>query len=269
MARVSRGRCVSVGDDLARWYDLDLADDPGDLDLYRALTARAGGPVIELAAGTGRIAVPLAAGGLEVVGVDNDPAMLARARARWEAERHARRVRRGGRLRLVQADLFEVPPEPRFGLAVLALNTCFLLGDAIRQQAALAVMARHLRRGGLAVVDAWLPSVEDLAVYDGRLVLEWVRDDPETGQRVVKLGSASYDPATRRLELTSIFEASPPAGGPVTRHLRRDVLHLTSAAELVRAVSDAGLVVEEIGGDHDLSPFGPGSPRVVLVAGLV
>ena len=55
----------------------------------------------------------------------------------------------------------------------------------------------------------------------------------------------------------------------MTRHLRRDVLHLTSAAELVRAASDAGLVVEEIGGDHELSPFGPGSPRVVLVAGLV
>ena len=209
---------MTVGEDLARWYDLDLADDPGDLDLYRALAARAGGPVIELATGTGRLAVP---------------------------------------------------PEPRFGLAILALNTCFLLGDASRQQAALAVMARHLRRGGLAVVDAWLPAVEDLAIYDGRVVLEWVRDDPETGQRVVKLDSASYDPATRRLELTSIFEASPVAGGPVTRHLRRDVLHLTSAAELVRAASDAGLAVEELGGDHDLAPFGPGSARVVLVAGLV
>ena len=260
---------MTVGEDLARWYDLDLADDPGDLDLYRALAARAGGPVIELATGTGRLAVPLAAGGLEVVGVDNDPAMLARARARWDAARRARGIRRGGRLRLVQADIFELAPDPRFGLAILALNTCFVLGDAARQQAALAVLARHLRRGGLAVVDVWLPSVEDLAIYDGRVVLEWVRDDPETGQRVVKLGSASYDPATRRLELTSIFEASPPAGGPVTRHLRHDVLHLTSAAELVRAASDAGLVVEELGGDHDLAPFGPGSARVVLVAGLV
>ncbi len=260
---------MSVGDDLARWYDLDLLDDPGDLDLYRALAARAGGPILELGAGTGRLAVPLAASGFQVVAVDNDAAMLARARTHWAEARRARRVRRGGHLQLVAADLFDLPADPRFGLVILALNTCFLLGDAARQQAALAVMARQLRRGGLAVVDAWLPSVEDLAIYDGRLVLEWVRDDPETGQRVAKMGSASYDPATRRLDLTSIFDASPPTGGPLSRQLRHDVLYLTSAAELVRAVGDAGLVVEEMGSDHELTPFGAGAARVVLLASLV
>ncbi len=260
---------MTSGDELARYYDLDLADDPGDLDLYRALAARTGGPVLELGAGTGRLAVPLAADGLEVVAVDNDSAMLARARSRWTIERRAHRVRRGGRLELVEADLFELVPEPRFGLAILALNTLFLLGDAPRQGAALAVMARHLRRGGLAVVDAWLPSVDDLALYDGRLMLEWVRDDPESGLRVVKLASARYDAATRRLDLSAIFEACAPDGGPVMRYVRRDVLHLTSAAELVRAASDAGLRVDELGSDHGLTPFGAGASRVVLVASLV
>ena len=47
---------------LARLYDLDLVEDPGDLDLYLALADRADGPILELAAGTGRLAVPLAAG---------------------------------------------------------------------------------------------------------------------------------------------------------------------------------------------------------------
>ncbi len=260
---------MSSGDALARWYDLDLGDEADDLDLYRALAARAGGPVLELAAGTGRLAVPLAAGGLEVVAVDRDPSMLARARVRWAAERRARHVRPGGRLELVEADLFDLALEPRFGLAILALNSCFLLGEVPRQQAAIQVMARHLRRGGLAVVDAWLPSVEDLAIYDGRMVLEWVRDDPESGMRVAKLASAVYDAATRRLELTSMFESASPEGGPVTRDLRRDVLHLASASELVRAATDAGLVIDQLGGDHELAPFGPGSPRMVLIGGLV
>ena len=70
----------AAGDALARLYDLDLAEDPGDLDLYLALAGRTGGPVLELAVGTGRIAVPLAASGIDVTGVDTDPAMLARAR---------------------------------------------------------------------------------------------------------------------------------------------------------------------------------------------
>ncbi len=260
---------MNAGVDLARLYDLDLAEDLDDLDLYRALAARSGGAVLELAAGSGRLAVPLACGGLEVVAVDNDPAMLERAKSRWSVERRARRVHAGGRLEFVEADLFGLALEPRFGLVILALNTLFLLGDPGRQRVALSVMARHLRRGGLAVVDAWIPSTDDLAIYDGRLVLEWTRDDQESGERVVKLASASYDPPTRRLDLTSIFESSPPEGGPLTRHLRRDVLHLTSAAELVQAATDAGLAIDQLGGDHELSSFGPGSSRMVLVAGLV
>ena len=72
---------------LAAFYDLDLRDDPGDLDLYLALADREGGPVLELGVGTGRLAVPLAAAGHAVTGVDDDAAMLARAAARWDDER--------------------------------------------------------------------------------------------------------------------------------------------------------------------------------------
>ncbi|MER3418842.1 MAG: class I SAM-dependent methyltransferase, partial [Chloroflexota bacterium] len=68
--------------DLARLYDLDLVEDPGDLNLYLALAARSGGPILELGVGSGRLAIPLAAAGYDVVGIDTDPAMLARARLR-------------------------------------------------------------------------------------------------------------------------------------------------------------------------------------------
>ena len=57
---------------MARLYDLDLREDPGDLDLYLALAERTGGPVLELAAGSDRLAVPLAAAGDRVVAVDLD-----------------------------------------------------------------------------------------------------------------------------------------------------------------------------------------------------
>ena len=85
---------------LARLYDLDLVDDPGDLDLYLALAGRADGPILELAVGTGRLAIPLAEAGHAVTGVDLDPAMLDRARAR-------RRSGTAGedRLTLVEADV--------------------------------------------------------------------------------------------------------------------------------------------------------------------
>src|SRR6478735_8927066 len=73
---------ASIGALLARYYDLDLLDDPGDVDLYLALAARTDGPILELGAGSGRIAVPLAQAGHDVTAVDLDPDMLERAKAR-------------------------------------------------------------------------------------------------------------------------------------------------------------------------------------------
>jgi SAM-dependent methyltransferase len=253
---------------LARYYDLDLADDPGDLDLYRALAQRTGGPILELAAGTGRIAAELAADGHEVVALDVDDAMVERAAVRW-SELGRRAGKSGGSLELVHGDLFEANLGSRFTLVILALNSLFLLGDTRRQARALAVMAQHLRPGGLAVVDVWLPAPDDLALFDGRVQLEWVRDDSETRRQVLKLASARYEHALRRVELTQVFESTPMRGGAVARHLRRDTLHLSSAAELTAMAEAAGLRVDELAGGYDLAPFGPEANRAVLVATLV
>ena len=81
----------------ARLYDLDLVEDPGDVDLYLALAGRVGGPILELGVGTGRLAVPLAAAGYDVTGVDLDPAMLARARSRAAAACSERPPQTSGR----------------------------------------------------------------------------------------------------------------------------------------------------------------------------
>ncbi|HEX5451844.1 MAG TPA: class I SAM-dependent methyltransferase, partial [Candidatus Limnocylindrales bacterium] len=158
---------------LARYYDLDLADEPADFDLYAALAERTGGPVLELAVGTGRIAVPLAAAGRSVTGIDHDPATLARAERRWSTARSNGRAPAGAHLELVTGDLLRVPASPRFALSILAFNSLLLLETAERQAAAVRRLARHLRPAGLAVVDVWLPGTEDLGLYDGRLIGEW------------------------------------------------------------------------------------------------
>ncbi|MFI5254304.1 MAG: class I SAM-dependent methyltransferase [Candidatus Limnocylindrales bacterium] len=256
---------------LARLYDLDLAgdegSDPGDLDLYLALAAQLEGPILELAAGSGRIVVPLAAAGHAVVGVDRDAAMLARARAAWAG---ADKGRARGSLELVEADLRSVELGARFDLVILALNGLLLMGNANDQQAALSAMARHLRPGhGRAVVDVWLPGPDDLAAYDGRLVDEWQRPDPESGDVVAKLSSARFEPATAEVELVTLFDSWPAGGGPLTRVARTDRMRLLGPAELAGMAAAAGLRTEQLAGDYGLSPFGPGAERVVLVAGLV
>jgi SAM-dependent methyltransferase len=250
---------------LARLYDLDLLEDPGDVELYLVLAARTGGPILELAAGTGRIAVPLAAAGHDVTAVDLDPAMLERAYARAAAVGG----RGMGRLELVEADLLELDllGAGTYRLAFIALNSMFLLATPGAQRQAFRTMARHLAPGGLAVVDVWLPEPEDLARFDGRLIFEYERLEPETGLGVTKVDSARYDPETAVVDLTVIYEEGPAGGSPI-RWTRRDSLRLVGADELRAMAEDAGLVVEEIGGDYDLEPVGPGSERAVLIARL-
>lgn len=279
---------------LARYYDLDLEDDPDDLDLYLALAARTGGPVLELAVGSGRLAVPLAQAGYHVTGVDLDPAMLARADTAWRRTRDRARTRRtpmidgssggppegrapssrspkrkggpGGSLELVEADLVTAELPGRYGLAFIALNSLFQVGPAARQRAAIASLARHLRPGGVAVVDVELPDATELASWDGRVVLDWVREDPEEpGTTVTRLSSARHEAASSTTALSVIYDATD-RSGVVRRVMRSDRLHLVSVSQLVDFVEAAGLEVELLAGDHQATPLGPFSPRVVLLA---
>jgi SAM-dependent methyltransferase len=272
---------------LARLYDLDLLDDPGDLDLWTALAAEADGPVLELMAGSGRIAVPLAEQGHSVTAVDLDPAMLARARRRAEAAG----PEVDGRLDLVLADVVGLAlgtgaggagsggagsggagepapheaPTRRFRLAFIGLNSILLLPGRAAQRAAWDALAAHLEPGGLAVVDTWLPDAHDLARYDGRLHLEYHRPDPETGRWVTKMAAAQHDAATQTVGLTTIYEEGDP-GEPASRWVRRDVVRLVTVEELRGMAEAAGLAVELIAGGYDLEPLGPHDDRAVVIA---
>ncbi len=252
-----------TADALARLYDVDLLDDPGDLDLYLALAARTGGPVLELAAGSGRIAVPLAEAGYDVTAVDIDAAMLDRLRGRLtEAEAGAR-----DRVRVVQADIVDLhlPGDQRFKLAILALNSIMLLDSRAAQRAAVESMARHLEPGGLAVVDIWLPSADELARYDSRLGLEYVRIDPDSGLLVAKMAGALHESSAARVQLTAIYQEGP-QGAPPRRWIRQDTLRLLGAEELLGLAEEAGLEVEVLAGNYDLDPIGAHDERAILVS---
>lgn len=249
---------VSRQADLARYYDLDLLTDPGDVPFYLELAASSQGPIMELAAGSGRIAVPLAAAGHDVTGVDNDTAMVGRARAAWERERT---VAGAGSLTLVEHDLTTLSLPRRFDLVILALNSLLLLGGRAAQERALSVMRAHLAPAGRAVIDVWLPSLEDLALYDGRLVLDWIRTSRQTKERVAKSWSATFDSAAHRAIVHTTFETQ--AGA---RAEREDEVWFIGAADLIKLAQSAGLKPERVLGDYAGTPWSDASERVVLIA---
>jgi SAM-dependent methyltransferase len=251
-----------VAEDLARLYDLDLVDHPGDTDLYLAFAAGTDGPILELMAGSGRIAVPLAAAGHQVVAVDRDAAMLHRATQRWAGTRTYAAA--GGALECIEADVMRLSLKERFGLVIVALNSILLLDDRAAQARLFEIIAAHLRPGGRAVVDVWLPTPDDLVLYDGRIILEWTREDPTTGTAVTKRVSATYEPATRIAQITTFFDEW--RGGKIAATtMRRDTSSFLAKDEIERYAQGAGLIVDTIAGDYEMGQFAADSERVVMV----
>src|SRR5690349_9705278 len=131
-------------------YDATSNPDPAAAVDFLAGIAD-GGPVLELAIGTGRVALPLAARGLRVQGVEGSPEMVAKLREKPG----------GADLPVVIGDMADVGVSGPFPLAYLVFNTLFNLVDAERQAACFRNVARVLAPGGAFVIEAFVPNLAD------------------------------------------------------------------------------------------------------------
>jgi len=111
------------------------------------------GPVLELAVGTGRVALPLARTGLRVVGVDTSPNMVEQLRAKPG----------GDAVEVVLGDMRDVPVDGPFSLAFVAFNSLFALTSQEDQLTCFANVAARLAPGGCFVLECFVP---DLTLYD-------------------------------------------------------------------------------------------------------
>lgn len=171
----------------AAFYDVVTAADAtlaGDVELYAGLPP-AGGAVLELGTGSGRVAQALAERGLRVTGVDIAPAMLARA----EARRAALPPEVAGRIELKRGDMTGLDLKRTFDAVICPFFTLAHVPAGAAWKNAFAVAARHLPPGGLAAfhlprlevmrslgpVNAAVP-VMDQALGDGRRLLLFVKE---------------------------------------------------------------------------------------------
>ncbi|MCC6169485.1 MAG: class I SAM-dependent methyltransferase [Caldilineaceae bacterium] len=253
------GDSAAVFDRFARYYDDDYRHYADDVDALLALAEETGGPVLELGCGTGRLLLPLAQAGHTLTGVDISPALLAVARRKLAQANLLDRVT------LVEGDLRRFAlPRRDFGFAFFTSNTLMHLSTPGAQLAALAQAARHLRRGGLLLVDLFHPDIARLIEVHGLMELadQWETAD---GAQVVKWSVRTLDLAAQFQETLFIYEETAPDGStrrtlcPFTlRYLWRNEAELMLAA--------AGLAVEAVWGDFDGGPYDSQSEHLILVA---
>jgi SAM-dependent methyltransferase len=221
---------VTLYDRIAPFYDPWSRTVTEDVGFYVDHAVESGGPVVELAVGTGRIAVPIARAGVSVIGVDTSPAMLAVARSAAEQADVADLVD------LRVGDLRDPPVSERVPLVICPFRSLLHMETEAEKLRALRAAHALVEPGGRFVFDVFAPSRDDIEETHDR----WLEREPGIFERAV------WDEATRTLSL------SVRSGGETTTF----GLHWLSAPEWLRLLDEAGFEVEELFGWFDRRPYG-------------
>ena len=232
-----------------------------DVAFFVDAAKESGGPVLEVGCGTGRILIPTAQAGIEIVGLDLSSHMLKVCRERLQGE--AKEVRAG--TRLVQADMRDFDLSQTFKLVTLPFRPFQHLTTVEDQLACLKCLHRHLAKGGKLILDIFNPMVESLTRDN---LGEEVGEEPEfttpDGRRVIRCSkTVSRDLFNQVIHVELIYYVTHPDGRqerlvhafPMRYLFRYEAEHL-----LVRS----GFEVEQVYADYDKSLFGSKYPGELI-----
>jgi SAM-dependent methyltransferase len=246
-------------DQYAPFYDWENARTLGrrDVPFWRNLALHVGGPVLELGCGTGRISLPLAKAGVDLVGIDRSWPMLARARTR------IRRAKIADRLQLVRGDIRFLPfAVPTFEMVMAPYG---VLQSLLRERdlaATLQEVRRVLRPGGTFGLElvADLPSWQE---YKKRLSLTGWRHR-RGGVHVTLVETVRQDPARR---LTIFDQEFIERKGRTRRtHSFALTFRTLSIPQMASRLDKAGFSVTALLGDYRGGPWDPRAEVWMILA---
>jgi len=242
----------------AELYDLFYDDFAEDIEMYLGFAERTGGSILEIGSGTGRVALALAKAGHLVVGLELSEAMRA------VAQRKADRAQLTDRVEFIAGDMRHFNLNQYFGLIIVPLNA-FLHNLTLEDQlAALACFKKHMRPGGLLVLDCFNPDPAQ-AADDRRLIVQRSVIDRATGQAALLMLSRATDWGQQLQEITYLIDR-PDHNGVIQRADLPAVFRFIFRHELHLLLKLGGFDLKEVYGSYELDPFEAGSDKLIGVA---
>ena len=235
---------MSFGEDVAGMYrDVQRGDETAAVAFLEQLALR--GPALELAIGTGRIALPLAARGLRVDGIDTSPAMVAQLRTKPG----------GGEISVTVGDFADMPVAGTYSLIYVVWNTLFNLLTQEDQVRCFENFATHLTHDGSFVVEAFVPAF-----------LYRLRNGQHVDAEAILVGEVRLD-VLRHEMATQMIEESHVSLSPAGVRLNPVVQRYAWPSELDLMARVAGLRLEQRWGGWNREPLNSTSNTHVSVYG--
>jgi SAM-dependent methyltransferase len=241
----------------AERYDALHADRTADVAFYAREAAAAGGPVLEVGCGTGRVSLAVAAAGVEVTGLDRDPALLSRAAVKRAA---LPPVGRTGAARawpaLVCADMRAYAFRQPFAAVIMPFRVFQAMLTVPDQLAALAAARAALAPNGRLVLDLFDPRLDVLAeAAEGPAPLaDTGRSFPDARGRWHERVAARYDLESQIVDLTYVYERPAESGGVAARSFERLRVRYFTRWEFEHLLARAGYEVEALYGGWEGGP---------------
>lgn len=198
--RIARGATAHYRD--AAYYDHAYKRRYNDVRFYTELAAQRKGPVLELGVGTARVALALAKAGIETVGVDLVPEMLARAKEKQATLPVASR----NLLTLRQGDIRTLRLKRRFPWVFSPFNVFMHLYTREDMERTLKTVRAHLAPGGRFVFDVLMPDLHAMVRNPARLYRAPVFTSKTSGKKVAYFESFDYQPIAQVQMVSMVFQ---------------------------------------------------------------
>jgi SAM-dependent methyltransferase len=244
-------------------YDSYQSGITGDVAFYVTEATRAGGSVLELGCGTGRITIPIAESGIAVVGLDRAPAMLAVARQK--IERLGPDLQR--RIQLVGADMRAFALARRFALVVIPYRAFLHMLTVEDQRRCLACVRAHLVDGGRLILNFFDPDLSLIVSRLGRApgsVLLRAFEHPHSGHRVMVWERLTYDPVHQLVEGGFTFEEHDERGTVASTIEMPLTLRWIYRWEMHHLLELEGFTVDALYGDFRRAPYRHAAEQIWL-----
>ena len=224
-------------------YDVALGRLDYGLEFYVDLARQSGGPVLDIACGTGRIMLPSLQAGIDIEGLDLYASMLDRLRRKASAL--------GINPRLHQADMSDFRLDRCFALVMIPFNTFVLNMTAEAQIRCLQLCREHLSPGGLLVFDTFFPASSLIAAPDGNRVLQLESAHPLAGLPTRVYNTRSFD-RVAQIQRSHVEIEILNSGGEITVSHAYDIsLRWIYKSEMELLIRLAGFSRWQICGDFD------------------